>query len=242
MDEHLQEPESGSKKETGAAPSRSQAVADMRRRLGIEKKVPARKGERISAADKPVRPNGSNEGKRYKPARGFVFWLTSNPPRLITLSFALVILTGAFLLTLPIASASGESVGFLRALFTSTSCTCVTGLIVGDTATLWSGFGHVVLILLIQIGGLGLITIMSFFMLATRRKIGMRTMLAMQESVGSESFASSRALVKKIIFITLSCELTGGLILTWRYAARMPFGDALRRGMFQGISAFCNAV
>ncbi|MGI6546156.1 MAG: TrkH family potassium uptake protein [Fastidiosipilaceae bacterium] len=171
----------------------------------------------------------------------FLRWLTSSAPRLITLSFALVILVGTVLLTLPIASADGTSVGPLKALFTSTSCTCVTGLIVGDTATFWSAFGHVVIIGLIQIGGLGLITIMSFFLVATRKKIGMRAMLAMQESIGSQSFSSSRDLVKKIIFFTLSCELIGGAVLTWRYALRMPFGEALRRGVFQGISAFCNA-
>lgn len=100
----------------------------------------------------------------------FLRWLTSSAPRLITLSFALVILVGTVLLTLPIASADGTSVGPLKALFTSTSCTCVTGLIVGDTATFWSAFGHVVIIGLIQIGGLGLITIMSFFLVATRKK------------------------------------------------------------------------
>lgn len=182
------------------------------------------------------------EEKVYKKkGNPFFQWLTASPPRFVTLSFALVILIGTILLTLPIASADGQSAGPLKALFTATSATCVTGLIVVDTATYWSSFGHYVIIALIQVGGLGLITITSFFLFAARKKIGMRTLLAVQESIGSESFASSRQLVKKIIFVTISTEMIGGIILTWRYAQRMPFLDALTRGMFQGVSAFCNA-
>ena len=172
---------------------------------------------------------------------GFFKWLTASATRLITLSFALVILIGTGLLTLPVASADGHSVGLVRALFTATSATCVTGLVIGDTALTWTTFGHIVILLLIQIGGLGLITIMSFFMLAARRKMKLKTMLAMQESVGTDSFATAGGLVKRIILVTASCELIGGLILTWRYALLMPFGRALGTGLFQGVSAFCNA-
>lgn len=168
-------------------------------------------------------------------------WVTSSTTRLVTLSFALVILVGAALLTLPFASATGSSLGPLKALFTATSATCVTGLIVGDTATIWSTFGKVVIIVLIQIGALGLITIMSSFLLATRKKISLKTMLAMQESVGTDTFNEAGQLVKRIIIITLSCEMIGAAILTWRFALRMPFFEALGKGVFQGISAFCNA-
>jgi len=128
-----------------------------------------------------------------------------------------------------------------NALFTATSATCVTGLIVADTALTWSTFGHAVILILIQIGGLGLITIMSFFMLAARRKMKLKTMLAMQESVGSDSFITAKDLVKRIIFVTASCELIGGLILSWRYAQVMPLRQAFSTGIFQGVSAFCNA-
>lgn len=168
-------------------------------------------------------------------------WILQSPPRVIVISFALVIMVSTFLLSLPIASANGRSIGFLHALFTATSATCVTGLVVADTAIQWSTFGELVIILSVQIGGLGLVTIMSFFMMAAKRKVSLKTMLAMQESTASESFVDAKTLVSRIIGITLSFELLGGAILTARYATRMSFLNALRRGMFQGISAFCNA-
>lgn len=161
--------------------------------------------------------------------------------RLICLSFVLVILIGAILLKLPVATRSGISIGFLSALFTATSATCVTGLVIGDTALLWSTFGQSVILCLIQIGGLGLITVTTFFMVAAKRKMSLKTMLAMQESVGSDTFSGAGSLVKRIVLVTLSCELIGGLLLVWRYAVRMPLTQALRCGLFQGVSAFCNA-
>ncbi len=172
---------------------------------------------------------------------GLERWILQSPPRVIVISFALVILLSALLLTLPLASADGKSIGFFNALFTATSATCVTGLIVVDTATQWSAFGQMVIILAIQIGGLGLVTIMSFFVLAAKRRVSLKTMLAMQETTASDNFVDARTLVSRIIAITLAFELLGGLMLTWRYSLRMPLPDALRRGLFQGVSAFCNA-
>ncbi|MDI9470986.1 MAG: potassium transporter TrkG [Bacillota bacterium] len=168
-------------------------------------------------------------------------WIVGSSTRTIVLSFALLILVGSLLLTLPLASRNGLSVGYLPALFTATSCVCVTGLIVVDTATHWTGFGQLVIIMLIQAGGLGLVTITSFFLLATGRRLGMRSMLAVQESMGSERFVDSRQLVWRIVQFTAGTELLGAILLVWRFSLRMPFLSALRRGTFQSVSAFCNA-
>lgn len=168
-------------------------------------------------------------------------WVFSSPTRTITIGFALTILIGGFLLCLPLAAQSGEWTHPVKAYFTATSATCVTGLIVVDTATYWSHFGQFVIVSLIQIGGLGIVTIMSFFMIAARRKVKFKTMLAMQESTGSDTFVDVKSLVKKILKITFTCEFIGGAILTWRFSQYVPFLSALRRGFFQSVSAFCNA-
>lgn len=169
------------------------------------------------------------------------YWIFSSPTRTITIGFALTILIGGLLLCFPFAAQSGQWTQALVAYFTATSATCVTGLVVVDTATYWTHFGQFVIIALIQIGGLGIVTIMSFFMLAARKKVKFRTMLAMQESTGSENFVDAKALVKKILLITFTCEFIGGTILTWRFAQHVPLLSAMRRGYFQAVSAFCNA-
>ncbi|MDI9497923.1 MAG: potassium transporter TrkG [Bacillota bacterium] len=182
-------------------------------------------------------PAGGRQGRLHR----LLQWIANSSTRTIVLSFALLILAGSLLLTLPVASRSGISIGYLPALFTATSCVCVTGLIVVDTATHWTGFGQLVIIMLIQAGGLGLVTITSFFLLATGRRLGMRSMLAVQESMGSERFADSRRLVWRIVQFTAGTELLGAILLVWRFSLRMPLAAALRRGVFQSISAFCNA-
>lgn len=186
--------------------------------------------------------------KRGAPAAGghgrlhhLVQWIAGSSTRTIVLSFALLILVGSLLLTLPLASRNGVSAGYLPALFTATSCVCVTGLIVVDTATYWTGFGQLVIILLIQAGGLGLVTITSFFLLATGRRLGMRSMLAVQESMASERFADSRKLVWRVVQFTAGAEFLGAILLVWRFSQRMSFTEALGRGVFQSVSAFCNA-
>lgn len=168
-------------------------------------------------------------------------WIFTSPTRTITIGFALTILIGGFLLCLPLAAQTGEWTPPVVAFFTATSATCVTGLVVVDTATYWSYFGQFVIIALIQIGGLGIVTIMSFFMIAVRRKVKFKTMLAMQESTGSESFVDVKSLVRKILSITFTCEIIGGSVLSWRFSRYLPLGSAVRRGFFHAVSAFCNA-
>jgi trk system potassium uptake protein len=168
-------------------------------------------------------------------------WLNARPGRIISLSFLAVILIGAGLLALPVSSQDGHSVGFLRALFTATSATCVTGLVVVDTATYWTIFGKVVIISLIQIGGLGLVTITSFFYSFMRKKFSLKTLVITQESTANFGFADVLALVRKIIIITFSVEFVGGVILSWRFIPQYGWLAGIGKGFFQSVSAFCNA-
>lgn len=131
-----------------------------------------------------------------------------NPTRMITASFLAVILTGTLLLCLPISSKAREFTSLLDCLFTATSATCVTGLIVYDTYTHWSLFGQGVIMALIQVGGLGLVTFTSFFSLVTGKKLGLRGMKLASESVNSNSLSEVPDLLRMIITFTLTVEAT----------------------------------
>src|SRR5665647_394131 len=134
--------------------------------------------------------------KHKNPFRPVRNWIGEKPIRLIISSFVVVILAGALLLMLPIASQSHTSAGFLRALFVSTSATCVTGLVVVDTATFWTTFGKVVIICLIQIGGLGLVTLTSFFFSVMKKKASLKTRIVTQESIATPTFADVFTMVR----------------------------------------------
>ncbi len=159
----------------------------------------------------------------------------------IALGFFLIIFVGTLLLMLPIASRSGEVTGFGDALFTATSATCVTGLVVVDTYQHWSLFGQVVILLLIQTGGLGFITMGVFFSIFLKRKIGLKERNLLQESVNTLQIGGVVRLVKKIVPGTLLIEGIGALILFVKFLPRMSVGEALWNGIFHGVSAFCNA-
>lgn len=164
-----------------------------------------------------------------------------SPVQIITLSFAAVVLVGTFLLTLPFASRDGVSVPMIDALFTATSASCVTGLAVYDTLTQWSAFGQAVILLLIQVGGIGIITLVMYFLSAMRAKIGMRNVFVLQESIGAES---SAGLLKMTRFITagvLLQEAVGALLLFPAFLADFPWDRALWCAVFHSVSAFCNA-
>lgn len=165
---------------------------------------------------------------------------TVSPTRIIVSSFVLIIFTGACLLNLPIASNDGISIGFLNALFTSTSATCVTGLVVADTLTQWTLFGQLVILLLIQIGGLGLVTLATFFSVLLGRKISMKGKLLAQESIGDYSFADVLRMIKSVIRITACVELIGAIFLATIFIPR--FGvKGIYLSVFHSVSAFCNA-
>lgn len=159
----------------------------------------------------------------------------------IAYGFFCIILTGTILLMLPISSRSGQSAGFLNALFTATSASCVTGLVIADTWTQWSLFGQLVIITMIQIGGLGFITIGIFVSMVLRRKIGLKERGLMQESVNTLQIGGMVKLARKIIIGTCIFEGAGALLLSVRFIPRYGLMRGIFYGIFHSISAFCNA-
>lgn len=159
----------------------------------------------------------------------------------IAYGFFSLIMAGTFLLMLPISSKDGEWTGFLQCLFTATSASCVTGLVVYDTWTQWTLFGQLVIITMIQIGGLGFITIGVFLSILLRRKIGLRERGLVQESVNALQIGGVVRLTKKIIIGTAVFEGTGALILAFRFIPEYGFAKGIYYGIFHAISAFCNA-
>lgn len=162
------------------------------------------------------------------------------PARTIMISFVLVILVGSLLLMLPVSSKSREFTGFLDALFTATSATCVTGLIVFDTFTYWSLFGQVVILSLIQVGGLGLVTLTSFISLAIGRKMGLRSMQLAQESVNSSGLETAGNMVRMVVKTSMAFELLGALLLCITFVPQYGL-EGVWISVFLSVSAFCNA-
>ena len=161
--------------------------------------------------------------------------------RVIALGFAGIILLGALLLSLPVASRSGESCGFLDALFTATSATCVTGLTRFDTWSQFNGFGQVVVICLIQIGGLGFMSIATLVVFLMRRKVGLKQRMVMAQALSMSDMDGVVRLQKWVLVGSFSVEALGAAILTVRFLPEYGFGTALKWGVFHAISAFCNA-
>ena len=169
-----------------------------------------------------------------------MFFRRIRPGQLIVLVFLGIILLGAGLLCLPAAARSGRPTPFLTSLFTATSATCVTGLI-RDTGTHWTMFGQVVILLLIQVGGLGFMTIACLFFFALRRRIGLRQRMVLAQALGSDTYSGIVSLVRNILRGTAAVEGVGALILFFRFLPEFGFGRALWYGVFHSVSAFCNA-
>ena len=161
--------------------------------------------------------------------------------QVIALGYAIMILVGTILLMMPFATSDGEGAEFTDALFTVTSASCVTGLIPVDTGTYWSFAGQAVIISLIQIGGLGFITIATLFLMLLRKRVGLREKELMIESINSSNIGGILRLTKKIVIGTLVFEGIGAIILTIRFAQDFHFGRALWFGVFHSVSSFCNA-
>ena len=159
----------------------------------------------------------------------------------IAYAFFCVIITGTLLLMLPFASRDGQSEPFLNCLFTATSASCVTGLVVADTWSQWSLFGQLVILTMIQIGGLGFITVGVFISIVLRRKIGLKERGLMMESVNTLQIGGVVRLAKKIIIGTCIFEGTGAVLLAIRFIPQFGFFRGLFYGIFHSISAFCNA-
>lgn len=159
----------------------------------------------------------------------------------IASGFLLLILTGTLLLMLPVSSRDGHSASFLTALFTSTSASCVTGLIVADTFTQWSLFGQLVLLVLIQIGGLSFITIGVVISLLFQRRIGLKSRGLIKESVSALNIGGVVHLMKHVITATLLFEGVGAVILSLCFIPDMGLAAGVYYGIFHSVSAFCNA-
>ncbi|MGZ9818183.1 TrkH family potassium uptake protein [Peribacillus simplex] len=164
-----------------------------------------------------------------------------DPPKILVMGFAALILIGAYLLTLPISTENGNGLSFLNALFTSTSATCVTGLVVVDTETTFTKFGELVILSLIQVGGLGFMTFATFFFFLLGKKISLKSRLLLQESLNNLSMAGVVRLVKRILIFTAVIEILGAVILSIRFSFDMPIGKAIYYGVFHSISNFNNA-
>ena len=165
--------------------------------------------------------------------------LTSS--QVIILGFAGVILLGAFLLMLPVASAEGVATSFHEALFTSTSAVCVTGLVVQDTGSYWSFFGQTVILALIQIGGLGVVTVAAAVVILSGRKISLMQRSTMQDAISAPKVGGIVRLTRFILLGTLLSEATGALLLLPDFCKTFGF-KGIWMAVFHSISAFCNAA
>ncbi|GAA2788097.1 TrkH family potassium uptake protein [Saccharopolyspora taberi] len=166
-----------------------------------------------------------------------------HPARLIVAGFGVVLLVGTVLLMLPVAAESGEATSFVAALFTATSAVCVTGLVVVDTPTYWSAFGEAVLLALIQVGGLGIMTLASLLGLLVARRLGLRLQRGAQEETKSVGLGSVRRVVVGVIATSFVVEIATAAALTARFAIgyHEPAGRAVYLGVFHAVSAFNNA-
>lgn len=159
----------------------------------------------------------------------------------LAVSFAGVILVGSILLTLPIAGRNGDSIPYLNALFTAASATCVTGLVVYDTWTQFSLFGQVVILMLIQIGALGFMTMTMLFALVVGKRIGLKERSYLMETLSVMQIGGVVRLVKRIIVGTVIVETVGALLLAFRFCPEFGFARGVWYAIFHSVSAFCNA-
>lgn len=161
--------------------------------------------------------------------------------KVVAAGFLAIIFLGAFLLNTPLSSKNGEAPGFVNALFTSASAVCVTGLSVLNTGSFWSPFGKCVILILIQIGGLGFMTVAAVISLAFKRKISLKERLIMADSMSRDEISGIVRLMKAVIFSTAFFELAGAVILSVRFSFEYGVRDGIVKGVFHSVSAFCNA-
>lgn len=164
-----------------------------------------------------------------------------NPPRILALGFGGLILLGAFLLNLPIASQDGQSIGFINSFFTAASSVCVTGLVVVNTAYHWTLFGQIVIITLIQMGGLGFMTLATIVALVMGKKISLKERLVIKEQLNQETMSGLVRLTKYVILATFIIEGLGALLLATRFIPEYGIKTGIWYSVFHAISAFCNA-
>ncbi len=164
-----------------------------------------------------------------------------NPAQVLVLGFALIILLGAVVLSTPFVTQTGESTGFLKSLFTATSAVCVTGLVVVDTGTHWNMAGQITILILIQVGGLGIMTMATSVALIMGRKISLKGRLIMQEALNQFTIQGVVRLTKYIIITTFIIEGIGAFFLAMNFIPEYGLEKGIYFGIFHSISAFCNA-
>lgn len=169
-----------------------------------------------------------------------VYRFLLTPPKILVFGFAIIILIGTILLSLPIASSTGVALSFMNALFMATSATCVTGLAVIDPGTDLSTFGELVILSLCQIGGLGFTTMATLIALVFNKRISVKERLILQQAMNHGSMEGIVRLMRKVIFYSLSIEIVGALLLAIRFSLDMPVWQALYYGIFHSISSFTN--
>lgn len=167
--------------------------------------------------------------------------LKIHPSQFLLLWFAVVIFIGATFLNLPIASMDGKSIGFIDALFTAASAVCVTGLTVVNTAAHWTLFGKIVIVLLIQIGGLGIMTMATLIAFLFGKKITLKDRLLMQEEMNTSTLQGIVLLTKRVLFMTIAVELVGVILLSLVFVPDFGLLKGIWFSIFHAVSAFCNA-
>jgi trk system potassium uptake protein len=163
------------------------------------------------------------------------------PERILALGFFLVIVLGSVLLSLPISSLNRQSVGMQKALFTATSAVCVTGLVVVDTGTTYTFFGRMVILVLIQVGGLGFMIFATLVMIALGRRISLRSRVLIRESMNTTGLSGLIRLIQWFTLMAFGFELLGALVLSIRFIPIFGWGKGIENAVFHAISAFCNA-
>lgn len=161
--------------------------------------------------------------------------------QILALGFLIAIFIGGIILSLPISSASGEATNFLDAIFTSTSAVCVTGLVTLDTSTYWSTFGQMVIMILIEVGGLGFMIFGVLISLVLGKKITLRERLIMQEAMNTHSIQGLVKMVKYILVFTVSVQVFGAVLLSTQFIPEYGIYKGLFYSLFHSISSFCNA-
>ena len=164
----------------------------------------------------------------------------NNPARISIAGYVLFILAGAFLLMLPI-SVTGDGIGFVNALFTATSATCVTGLTVVDTGTIFTLFGQIVILVLIQVGGLGIMTLSTMFMVMAGIRPGIMSRTVVQDNFNLDGMIDFRSIIKDVMIFTFVIEGIGAALMVFYFLPQRSFTEALYLSIFHAISAFCNA-
>lgn len=167
--------------------------------------------------------------------------ITSNPPLYLTLGFAILIIIGGCILSLPIFTRSGKATNLIDSIFVASSASCVTGLTTVNTAEHWNTYGHILILILIQIGGLGVMTLATLFPLLLRKKIGLKSRQILKEQLNIDTLQGIMKLFRYVLVFTFLVEILGAILLSLRFVPIFGMAKGLWYSIFHSVSAFCNA-